>query len=91
MARISASIPEDLKDELYQMATDTGRAISHIIVDALEVHLRSTNTAGSSVENVVESRDTTRIEQEIEKLTQEIQSLKEVLTSRTATRGSRFF
>ena len=39
MARISASIPEDLKDELYQAATDTGQPISHIIVEALRSHL----------------------------------------------------
>jgi ribbon-helix-helix CopG family protein len=87
MARISASIPEDLKDELYQAATDSGQPISHIIVEALRSHLGSsggTPRAGAAV-------DTQRVEAQLDQLTSEIQDLKEQLGSRTPPRGVRYF
>lgn len=89
MARISASIPEDLKDELYQAATDTGQPISHIIVEALRTHLDSplTGQKGGGSINV----DASRVEAQLGQLTEEIQSLKEQLGSRTPPKGVRFF
>lgn len=88
MARISASIPEDLKDELYQAATDTGLPISHIIVEALRSHLDSpelgTSRSGGSV-------DTSGIESKLQALGAEIRELKEQLSSRTPPKGVRFF
>lgn len=90
MARISASIPEDLKDELYQAATDTGQPISHIIVEALRTHLDSPQTPVSS-RSSGSVTDTSRLEEKISALTEEIASLKESLGSRTAPRGVRYF
>lgn len=88
MARISASIPEDLKDELYQAATDTGQPISHIIVEALRSHLDSPNLgmsrSGASI-------DTSALEAEMRKLSSDVQELKEHLTARKPPKGVRFF
>ncbi|MFA5508518.1 MAG: hypothetical protein WC314_24750 [Vulcanimicrobiota bacterium] len=86
MARISASIPEDLKDELYQAANDSGQPISHIIVEALRVHFNSP-TGGVRASG----GDSSRVESRLTELTSEIQSLKEHLGSRTPPRGVRFF
>lgn len=88
MARISASIPEDLKDELYQAATETGLPISHIIVDALRHHLDSPNLG---VRPTSTSVDTSRIEDRIEDLVTEFRELKEQLVSRTPPKGVRYF
>jgi hypothetical protein len=89
MARISASIPEDLKDELYQAATDTGQPISHIIVEALRSHLGSPGaSAGGGSGSPV---DSSKVEAQLQQLTSEILSLKEQLGSRTPPRGVRFF
>ena len=89
MARISASIPEDLKDELYQAATDTGQPISHIIVEALRSHLG--NPSGVAVGGGGSSVDSSKLEAQLQHLTSEILSLKEQLGSRTPPRGVRFF
>jgi metal-responsive CopG/Arc/MetJ family transcriptional regulator len=86
MARISASIPEDLKDELYQAATDSGQPISHIIVEALRSHLDSPGGASKAG-----SADTSKVEAQLQQLTSEIQGLKEQLGSRTPPRGVRYF
>jgi metal-responsive CopG/Arc/MetJ family transcriptional regulator len=88
MARISASIPEDLKDELYQAATDTGQPISHIIVEALRSHLDSPSLGLS---NKGGSFDSTGIESKLAALSSEISSLKEQMISRTPPKGVRFF
>ena len=88
MARISASIPEDLKDELYQAATDTGLPISHIIVEALRSHLNSPELGTRSTTTSV---DTSRIESRLELLTGELRDLKEQLASRTPPKGVRYF
>ena len=89
MARISASIPEDLKDELYQAATDTGQPISHIIVEALRSHLGS--SGGVAVSGGGSAVDSSKLEAQLQHLTSEILSLKEQLGSRTPPRGVRFF
>ena len=89
MARISASIPEDLKDELYRAATDTGQPISHIIVEALRSHLGSPG-GGSSVGSGSVG-DSSKLEAQLQHLTSEILSLKEQLGSRTPPKGVRFF
>ena len=89
MARISASIPEDLKDELYQAATDTGLPISHIIVEALRSHLDSPELGTSRGGSV--SIDTSAIEAKLGELGTEIRELKEQMTSRTPPKGVRFF
>lgn len=87
MARISASIPEDLKDELYQAATDTGMPISHIIVEALRSHLKSPELGARSSGDV----DTSRLEAQISGLSAQISELKEQMVSRTPPKGVRFF
>jgi metal-responsive CopG/Arc/MetJ family transcriptional regulator len=87
MARISASIPEDLKDELYQAATDSGQPISHIIVEALRSHLDSPGSSPRGGATV----DTSKMESQLEQLTSEIQGLKEQMGSRTPPRGVRYF
>lgn len=88
MARISASIPEDLKDELYQKAIDAGLPISHIIVEALRNHLNSPH-AGAKSSSV--QFDSSRIESRLDGLTVEIRELKEQLASRTPPKGVRYF
>lgn len=88
MARISASIPEDLKDELYQAATDTGLPISHIIVEALRNHLNSPDVGVRSTSGQF---DTSRIELRLEGLADELRELKEQLVSRTPPKGVRYF
>lgn len=87
MARISASIPEELKDELYQAATDSGLPISHIIVEALRKHLDSpapNSGRGSSV-------DISKLESQMRQVVSEVQSLKGMLGSRTPPKGVRYF
>ena len=88
MARISASIPEDLKDELYQAATDTGQPISHIIAEALRTHLKRPDLG---THPKAAAFDSSRLERKLETLTSEVQSLKEHLATRTPPRGVRFF
>lgn len=91
MARISASIPDDLKDELYQAASDANQAISHVIVEALRAHLDGggTSSGGSTVGNGRTSDDS--LHRRLDTLTQEIEGLKELMTSRTPPKGVRFF
>lgn len=89
MARISASIPEDLKEELYQAATDTGQPISHIIVEALRSHLDSPDTNSARGGSV--SFDTSALESRLGQLATEVRELKEQLHSRTPPKGVRFF
>lgn len=89
MARISASIPEDLKDELYQAATDYGQPISHIIVEALRIHLKSPDFGNATA--LGSQFDSSRLESQLERLTCEVQALKEHISSRTPPRGVRFF
>lgn len=88
MARISASIPEDLKDELYQAATDTGQPISHIIVEALRSHLDSPGSVGPRGGG---NFDSSAIEAKLGELTSELRDLKDQLHSRTPPKGVRFF
>jgi metal-responsive CopG/Arc/MetJ family transcriptional regulator len=90
MARISASIPEDLKDELYRAADETGQAISHIIAEALRSHLDSPDPGPSRAKNGAPF-DSSRLESQVSQLTVEVQGLKELLGSRTPPRGVRFF
>lgn len=90
MARISASIPEDLKDELYRAADESGQAISHIIAEALRAHLDSPGV-GSPSSPAGGSFDGSKLEAQIGALTSEVRSLKEQLGSRTPPRGVRFF
>ncbi len=92
MARISASIPEDLKDALYQAATDDNQAISHIIVEALRAHFekgeptfRPAPTGGTG------GGDSAQLQRQLELLTAEVRELKEQLSSRTPPRGAKFF
>ena len=94
MARISASIPEDLKDALYQAATDDNQAISHIIVEALRAHFargeavapRPSGGGGGGGHSVGEE-----IQRQLETLVNEVRELKEHLGSRTPPKGARFF
>lgn len=85
MARISASIPEDLKDELYQAANDENQAISHIIVEALRAHFGKV----SPVPNRSAGGDD--LQRTLSTLVTEVRELKEQLGSRTPPRGTRFF
>ncbi len=85
MARISASIPEDLKDELYQAANDENQAISHIIVEALRAHF---GKGGPSPTRPVGGDD---LQRTLSSLVSEVRELKEVLGSRTPPRGAKFF
>lgn len=90
MARISASIPEDLKDELYQAASDSNQAISHIIVEALRAHLDGAGSSGGApVNSGSGGQDSLHLR--LDTLTQEIEGLKELMTSRTPPRGVKFF
>ncbi len=92
MARISASIPDDLKDELYQAASDANQAISHVIVEALRAHLGGggASSPSSSGSNGSSGSDES-LHRRLDTLTQEIEGLKELMTSRTPPRGVRFF
>ncbi len=85
MARISASIPEDLKDELYQVANDENQAISHIIVEALRAHFGT----GSPISTRSAGGDD--LQRTLNTLVSEVRELKEQLGSRTPPRGARFF
>lgn len=93
MARISASIPEDLKDALYQAATDENQAISHIIVEALRAHFgrgetaapRPSGGAGGGFSGGEE------IQRQLDTLVHEVRELREQLGSRTPPRGARYF
>ena len=89
MARISASIPEDLKDELYQAATDTGMPISHINVEALRSHLKSPDLGSKGGGG--QAIDTSRLESQISGLSAQIHELQEQMVSRTPPKGVRFF
>lgn len=87
MARISASIPEELKDELYQAANDENQAISHIIVEALRAHFGKVSSSSSrSVSPAGEE-----LQRTLSVLVHEVRELKEQLGSRTPPRGARFF
>lgn len=88
MARISASIPEDLKDALYQAATDENQAISHIIVEALRAHFGRENVPKAGAASAAGGAE---IQRQLEALTAEVRELKEQLGSRTPPRGARFF
>lgn len=90
MARISASIPEDLKDALYQAATDENQAISHIIVEALRAHFGRGDTVPKAAGGggVSGGQD---IQRQLEALVLEVRELKEHLGSRTPPKGARFF
>lgn len=90
MARISASIPEDLKDALYRAATDEDQPISHIIADALRVRLGSERAPSQEVGGTA-SVAVTDISRKLDRLTAEVQDLKSALTSRTPPKGARFF
>lgn len=90
MARISASIPEDLKDELYQAATDDNQAISHIIVEALRAHFGRSGTAPKSAGGGGVSGGE-EIQRQLATLVAEVRELKEHLGSRTPPKGARFF
>ena len=85
MARISASIPEDLKDELYQAANDENQAISHIIVEALRAHFGKVNPIPTR------SGGGDDLQRTLNTLVSEVRELKEQLGSRTPPRGARFF
>lgn len=89
MARISASIPEDLKDALYQAATDENQAISHIIVEALRARLEKGGVVSKATTH--SSLLGEGIQRQLESLTIEVRELKEQLSSRTPPRGARFF
>lgn len=87
MARISASIPEDLKDELYQAANEENQAISHIIVEALRAHFGKANAVPARPA----STGGEEVHRTLNELILEIRELKEQLGSRTPPRGARFF
>jgi hypothetical protein len=93
MARISASIPEDLKDALYQAATDDNQAISHIIVEALRAHFGRDDSAPrpSSAGGGGGSGGTEQMQRTLDNLVAEVRELKEQLGSRTPPKGARFF
>jgi hypothetical protein len=91
MARISASIPEDLKDALYQAATDENQAISHIIVEALRAHF---GRGGASTPQPAAGKGASLagdIQKQLDALTHEVRELREQLSSRTPPRGARYF
>lgn len=93
MARISASIPEDLKDALYQAATDDNQAISHIIVEALRAHFArgevvAPRPAGGGGGG---SSGDEGIQRQLETLVNEVRELKEQLGGRMPPKGARFF
>ncbi len=90
MARISASIPEDLKDALYRAATDEDQPISHIIVDALRVRLGSERVKSNEAHGSA-GLTATDISAKLDRLMTEVHELKSALTSRTPPRGARFF
>lgn len=90
MARISASIPEDLKDELYQAATDENQAISHIIVEALRAHFGRSRPSAGATKSVV-SEPLTGLQDQLAQLTLEVRELRETLGTRTPPRGARYF
>ena len=72
MARISASIPEDLKDELYQAANDENQAISHIIVEALRAHF---GKSGPSPVRSVASTGSEEVQRTLAALVHEVREL----------------
>jgi hypothetical protein len=90
MARISASIPEDLKDALYQAATDDNQAISHIIVEALRAHFGRGETAPKASGGGGPAGGE-QLQRQLEALTAEVRELREHLGSRTPPKGARFF
>lgn len=91
MARISASIPEELKDQLYQYATDHDLAISHIVVVALQEYL----SGGSSDAPPIGLRRGgigPEFQQSIATLTTEVRELRQELAGRTPPRNApRYF
>lgn len=91
MARISASIPEDLKDALYQAATDDNQAISHIIVEALRAHFGKAEPVPRPAAGGASGGDVSGLQRQLELLTAEVRELKEQLGSRTPPRGAKFF
>lgn len=97
MARISASIPEDLKDALYQAATDDNQAISHIIVEALRAHFEKSEpvyrapVGGGGGGGSAGLAASEAIQRQLEALTAEVRDLREQLGSRTPPKGARFF
>jgi hypothetical protein len=92
MARISASIPEDLKDALYQAATDDNQAISHIIVEALRAHFARDDSAPRvSGGGGGTGAGGEEIQRTLNSLVAEVRELREQLGSRTPPKGARFF
>ena len=90
MARISASISETLKEELYQAATDTDKAICHIISEALVLYLKDPELPRKS--SSLNPENSKAFENELRRLSREILSIKEMLQTRSPPpRGSRFF
>ena len=90
MARISASISEELKDELYQAATEKDKAISHIVTEALRLYLDRSGSLGEVAGEKIENPGSLGLE--LRRLSEEVQSLRESLRVRTAPkRGVPFF
>lgn len=94
MARISASISDDLKDMLYQAALDRNIAISHIVTEALEAHFAPDPTGlklGRSGLRAQTTGDIGDIGPKLDALALEIRELKEHLASRRPARTNRYF
>lgn len=91
MARISASISDDLKDTLYQAALDRNVAISHIVAEALEAHFASDATDLKLDRSGLRAQMTGDIGPKLDALALEIRELKEHLATRRPARTNRYF
>ncbi len=88
MARISASIPEELKDQLYRYATDHDEAISHIVADALKDFLGGSTSGPNSGKKMAVGAE---LYHKLDELSDAVRGLREELASRTPPRNARYF
>lgn len=93
MARLSASIPEPLKNQLYSVAEENDTPISHIVQAALDTYL---NQGGAEVaKKAAEASGGEHLagmRQEMARLTEQVDSLRrEMLTSPRKNPTPRFF
>lgn len=89
VARISASIPEELRDALYQAATDDDLPISHIVAEALKVYLQIEVSSSSGSHH--SRADNKELRSLVGALLDEMRDLREGLLRRPPAKSVRYF